>query len=33
MGYGIAVVVGSDADLSIDLETLEGFFELNRMGY
>ena len=33
MGYGIGVVVGSDADLSIDLETLEGFFELSRMGY
>ena len=33
MGYGANVVVASDADLSIDLETLDGYFELSRMGY
>ena len=33
MGYGVGVVVASDADLSIDLETLDGYFELSRMGY
>ena len=33
MGYGIGVVVGSDADLSINLETMDGYFELSRMGY
>ena len=33
MGAGIGVVVGSDADLSINLETLDGWLDLTRMGY
>ena len=31
--YGHRIVVAADADLSINLETMDGYFELTRMGY